>query len=143
LQAFSPSLLFCSWSFSIVICHPPQFAIHNIVGCSNVLVFVVFNCHCCSSSSIVHCYSFCSIVHHYLWLNCSPLLVTQVWFYCPSLWLLLLFGLVGCYWSTLVFVHGSSALVATCHSSPKKFNTKICLLSLILEKLEPEVILKS
>jgi hypothetical protein len=141
LQAFSPSLLFCSWSFSIVICHPPQFAIHNIVGCSNVLVFVVFNCHCCSSSSIVRHYlslKYSFIAHHF---DCCSLLEWLLIGEMSSL--LLLFGLVACYWSTLVFVHRSSAFVATCHSSSKKFNTKICVLSLILEKLEPEVILKS
>jgi hypothetical protein len=120
----------------IVICYSPQFIIHKVVGCSNVLVFIathfvqLFTITCHSSMvllpitlSVVHCsndYSSVKCVH------CCYFLI----------WLLATEAL-------RFFVHRSSALVATCHSSSKKFNTKICLLPPILEKLEPEVILKS
>lgn len=98
----------------------------------------MFWCSLCSIVIIVHCVQLFvaiyfvqlfittrgSIVCHYLSLKygfiaypfdcCSLLKWLLISKMCS---LLLLFGLVACYWSTLVFVHGSSALVATCHAS--------------------------
>lgn len=148
----------------IVALFPLWFATHHNLLFTRLLVAKMFWCSLCSIVIIVHQVQLFvairfvqlfitthgSIVCHYLSLKhgfiayhfdcCSLLKWLLINKMCS---LLLLFGLVACYWSTLVFVHCSSALVATCHASSKKFNIKICLLSPILEKLEPEVILKS
>ncbi len=139
----------------VVALFPLWFATHHNLLFTRLLVVQMFWCSLCSIVIVVHQVQLftttCgSIVCHYLSLkygfmahhfDCCSLLE---WLLTSKMCsLLLLFGLVACYWSTLVFVHRSSALVATCHASSKKFNTKICLLSPILEKMEPEVIFKS